>query len=505
MMRSYLTMLCATALLAGCGGGGGAGGGGMVDFRTSAPSSTLDFPYLPWTKPYTTSCGTDCTSTTSYTAYAGNLSVTNLPMLRASDLPFAPIGHNEDGHKRLLVGVDHVNRPLADLPIVGSRNGLNLHYGTLDDGIDRQTLTDYFASGYRGEPVERFANRPEVRLIGPHTARDVSLVTHTLQLLNTTLPEDFTITSLETMPTRSLRHTVDAEGYYLASGEERDNTIYIEVVPIGAFYTRDAGATTWTNTDGHTMTSAYIQMNEEAPAYHDDRQAMILLAHEMLHTLGLNHVGYIFDSIMLDGNAIYYPRQGDLYQPMSLLYPQDRAALTALYRDLTPGEDYRNLGSWSATATHLHGNGPHTGFGVILQNGFAEPWAYGPMPAEDLADNSALSGTVTWNGGLLGFSDQERPVAGDATLRVTLATLAGSAAFTNLETWAGAPGSFAPGSGTTWGDGDLRYSIAVRGNTFQQTGGDTGVVTGIFTGPFHEGAAGTLKRSDLTAAFGATR
>ena len=109
------------------------------------------------------------------------------------------------------------------------------------------------------------------------------------------------------------------------------------------------------------------------------------------------------------------------------------------------------------------------------------------------------------DGGLLGFSNRQRPVAGDASLSVTLATLRGRAAFTNLETWAGAPGDFAPGSGTRWGDGDLGYGIAVRGNTFTDTGGDAGTVTGVFTGPNHEGAAGVVERRDLTAAFGAIR
>ena len=57
----------------------------------------------------------------------------------------------------------------------------------------------------------------------------------------------------------------------------------------------------------------------------------------------------------------------------------------------------------------------------------------------------------------------------------------------------------------TWGDGDLGYSIDVHGNTFRQTGGDDGILTGAFFGESHEGMGGTLEREDLTAAFGGTR
>ncbi len=59
-------------------------------------------------------------------------------------------------------------------------------------------------------------------------------------------------------------------------------------------------------------------------------------------------------------------------------------------------------------------------------------------------------------------------------------------------------------AGTTWGDGALHYSIAVRGNTFHETGGDAGRLAEFFTGTSHEGAVGTLDRADLTAAFGAS-
>lgn len=55
------------------------------------------------------------------------------------------------------------------------------------------------------------------------------------------------------------------------------------------------------------------------------------------------------------------------------------------------------------------------------------------------------------------------------------------------------------------GNGDLRYFIAVRGNTFRETGGDEGILTGIFVGRNHEGATGTLERTDLVGAFGGIR
>lgn len=499
-----LGLLISGLCLSACGGGGG-GSSMPPGAPTATPPTTLAFPYHPWNDPVESTCGPGCTSST-ITLVGAQLSVDDLPTLRTRDLPQAPIVHNYDGHQLLMVGVDHGNRPLEDLPIVGARNGLNVHYGQLNDGVTRQRVSDFLAASFRAGPVERMAGRPRVEIIGAQSADDVSAVVHTLQALNTALPEAFTFDSVQPNPSRSFRHTVDRGGYYNPDGSERDNTIYIEFMPIGTYYDGgNSGATSWANRDGSTVTSNYIQMNKEAIAYENKRFLRILLGHEILHALGFDHVGNIFDSILLSNEGIYNQYQGELHHPLSLLYPEDRAALLALYRDLQPGGDYRALGPWTGTATHLHGNGPYTGFGVILQNGFAEPWAYGPKPGGDLRDNSALSGTVTWTGGLLGFSNRQQPVAGDASLSVTMTTLRGTAAFTNLETWSGSPGDFDPGSGTRWGDGDLSYGIAVRGNTFTDTGGDAGTVTGIFTGPSHEGAAGVVERTDLTAAFGATR
>lgn len=89
---------------------------------------------------------------------------------------------------------------------------------------------------------------------------------------------------------------------------------------------------------------------------------------------------------------------------------------------------------------------------------------------------------------------QARP--GNASVTVNMISLTGRVDFTGLEFWR---------TDTVWGDGDLTYSIALRGNTFKQTGGDAGILTGIFVGQSHEGAAGTHERNDLTAAFGGLR
>ena len=85
-----------------------------------------------------------------------------------------------------------------------------------------------------------------------------------------------------------------------------------------------------------------------------------------------------------------------------------------------------------------------------------------------------------------------------------LGTLAGDLAFTGMRAWE-AGDQVGATSGIVWGDGDLAYTVGVRGNTFVQTGGDDGIVTGIFAGARHEGMAGTLQRDDLAAAFGGSR
>ena len=199
--------------------------------------------------------------------------------------------------------------------------------------------------------------------------------------------------------------------------------------------------------------------------------------------------------------------------PGYVIYPIDREAVQAAYRVLEPGtlpnQLFEDLGPWDDTSAHIRGDfaslGGSVSFGVASRNGLAQPWAFGPTPWTDLADNQMLSETVTWSGRLLGFTPIVEVVGGAADLGVDLETLAGQLDFTNLEHWGANAVPRQIGTGAIWGDGDLGYTIGVHGNIFIQTGGDEGMVTGAFFGTAHEAMGGVVERTDLTASFGGTR
>ena len=143
-------------------------------------------------------------------------------------------------------------------------------------------------------------------------------------------------------------------------------------------------------------------------------------------------------------------------------------------------------------------------YGVDWRNGMARPWTVGESPDDALAA-SGLSGSATWTGALVGFTPLQEAVHGNSAISVELARMTGNAAFTALEHWKAeaAPGD--PGTGAQWGEGYLRYSLALDGNYLRSDGGDEGYVSGRFVGARAQGAVGILERRDLTAAFGASR
>lgn len=380
---------------------------------------------------------------------------------------------------RIDVGIAQNHIQPNQLPVVGKRGSTDIRYGQLADGTGSVALTNYFDDALGTHP--RQGSAPLVHFGGAASQENIDRLIHAVQLVNTGLPPEWKIEIPSSGPT-----PVNPR-----SG------IYVEFIPTVDWPHARHVLGIATSYPGRNDRLVQVQGIEDA------RQAVATLAHELIHVLGLGHVSIGPDSLMEGHSNEHY---------LNILHGIDRDALRVLYGRLDSDEWPADFGPWSSTSTHLHGSGPYAGFGVTLRNGYVEPWAYGPIAfvsgsndrTSDLADNPNLTEIATWTGQLLGFAG-EFPVAGRARIDVSLATLTGRANFTALEQWSAETAPGALGTGAQWGDGDLGYSIVVSGNTFKETGGDAGILTGIFTGENHMGAAGTLERQDLTAAFGASR
>ncbi len=137
-------------------------------------------------------------------------------------------------------------------------------------------------------------------------------------------------------------------------------------------------------------------------------------------------------------------------------------------------------------------------FGAEYRAQWTRVWDEGPVPTTSLA-SSTLTGTATWTGELVGFTDVGAAVEGDAGITVDIALMTGMAAFTDIMA-----------GGSSWGP-ELSTSIGVTGNHFADTGSDSRMdVHGQFRGTGHEAATGVFRWEDtatgnLTAAFGTAR
>ena len=450
---------------------------------------------------------------------------------------------------RLHVGAD-VAAAADQLAAVGVHEGTNVSYGRVQDGVGADEVIAYLrqhaeVGDFKLDPgLLTFAAPPTVRLAEGTGNELADFVAQAVRLLNTALPQG-----------RGIRFGIERVTPLEPMAEVPDGDIFIDFAPwedwndpykppresavalaqwawqkvfdgetgerqeIGMragriWVDRDAILTAWvvnTNTGRweERVLSRRVEDRETLDKWYSDQAVVAILVHELLHTLGMGvHLDpdRFPNSIMNDHRNDYDGVTGHV------LHPVDREALQAAYSVLEPGalpeQLVDDLGGWEDASLHLRGeiDTPRGGaFGVAVRNGLAQPWADGRMPRTALADNRGLSGTVSWSGSLLGFTPTLQAVGGAADLSIELETLAGQLDFTGLEHWEAdaPPGTL--GSGTRWGDGDLRYLLSVRGNTFEQTGGDTGAVTGAFFGHAHEAMGGVLERPDLTAAFGGTR
>ena len=445
---SSAAMLCAF-LLASCTGGGG---GTPVATGDQSPSNAGGrIAFAP--------------------ANDGHYTIGRLPLLSRNDVRYMPLWRD---NARLGVGIDQGSEHLGSLPVTGSRGATQVRHGRLHDGVGENMLRMFMFDTSAGQTAFDDRRQPvTVSWDSSASLQDQQNILRAMQMINTALPEEWkmTVAGRGQIPIRFM-------------GE--------------AEYIQQYG-----NSWGISLYGGDIVINR---AYMNGgmRQAIILLLHELMHKMEFEHPPHanyntiIEHGLTPEGSGTIYLEEQGIPQPLSMLYPIDREALRNLYGP-------SSFGPWQGTSLHLAGHGQHVAFGVALRNGYAEPWAYGLLPADDLVQNRRLSGSATWTGTLLGLTPQAAPVTGDATIGVSLGTLTGRADFTSLEAWQpnAAPGT--PGTGTQWLDGDLGYSIRVQGNSFRETGGDAGRLSGIFVGSQHQGTAGTLERSDLTAAFGASR
>ena len=347
------------------------------------------------------------------------------------------------------------------------------------------------------------SEHPQVVKLAPNSGPLEHYVTRAVQIINTALPPGERLI-LSTDPALPYGH-VDA----LRDGEI--GIAFGTLLP-GTAAIAESGAT-----DGR-RTWSYIRFNRDdtyarianatTPAARElaKDQFMTDVVHELIHSMGLD--GHP-DPTLFAESVMSYSFQ---VNPGHVLFPLDRDLLTASYTVIRPAgtdaEMLTDLGAWAGTSMHVRGELETTdgalAFGVAARQGVLQPWFTGLAPATDLGVNPSLAGTATWQGRLLGLTPATNAVAGGAALEIDLGTLNGTLAFRELEYWS-SPTPRNVGTGNPWGDGALSYTVEVRGNTFVQTGGDDGVVTGVFAGRRHEGMGGVLERTDLTAAFAGTR
>ena len=449
------------------------------------------------------------------------------------EAPELPLQTAEQAHQAPVVGLDgrlHVGAgvaaPSGDLPVVAVHGNASVSHGTIRDGIGAAEVIAYlqadaFSYGagddednsdaqlIPGGLVFRFAVAPPtVRVAEGTPAALIDETVRVVQAINAALPREWQLRfGPEPLPAVT---PAPADGEILVTFAPQARWP-VEAIPpvdedIGLAEPRYAIIPT-----GDPEVPWRIEIVAGRvwvdPSQTGGMERLGVIAHELIHLLGRSHVdpGRFPETLMVAGGSEELSEH--------ILHPLDREALHAVYGRLqagtTPGRLAEELGPWSDTSMHVRGEieigEGEIAFGAALRNGLAQPWALGPTPDTDLRDNAALSGSVLWTGRLLGLTPHAETVAGATELTVDLPTLSGSLNFSGLEHW---PANATPGtvgSGAAWNDGRLSYGIAVRGNTFVQTGGDAGLVTGAFFGPSHEGMGGVLVRADLSAGFGGKR
>ncbi|MDE0331740.1 MAG: hypothetical protein OXL41_07715 [Nitrospinae bacterium] len=453
--KAFSVLLSLALLLPGCGGGGGGSGRRVPDVFHNA----------------------------AHVVAGPNQTIEDARQAPAIDF---------DGTLHIGAGVE----PDRDqLGTTGEHGDAAVSSGHVRDGAGRDAMVVFFSQFFTDRKrLRTFRAQPVVRVARGTSAAHTDLVVRAVQILNAYLPRENRMIFSE-IPSPYGADLVD-----VPRGE-----IHVNFGPFGEqipenFRTYRGFASTATTGGGIIAIASRIWINSNRLHQFTYEAGISLLAHELMHSLALG--GH--------PDAARYPLSFIRHRSprgfsRRILGPIDRDVIAAAFEYAPEATSANELGPWSDTSFHLRGDVDDVSFGVASFNGLLQPWASGPTPSVDLAHNTELSGSASWSGRLLGFTSESQSLAGAADLTINFETLRGQIDFTGLEHWGvnATPGPV--GSGQTWNDGDLRYSVIVRKNTFIQTGGDAGEVTGAFFGPNHEGMGGVVERSDMSAGFGGTR
>ena len=489
----YLTgTSLATVVALAISGCGGSGGGESVETATPEMTPVIE-PPTPDTYPAVPDPGTHQAGSAAILALGNKLQIGPIIAPKPSALAQGP-----------------------------THDDIQIRQGTVQDGVGKEYLIAYIEDDasrpnvrlsfppYQDGFVERFGEVPPEVVVANGTSEEhLSDVVRAVQLINAWLPPDWQLT-VASEPSEDTRP-------YPQNGQIVTMFApWTEFAPVAVAGRYGAASEGVPATDGRTRFSyrnvhgtVWVDPETSGPGANGMRGTVSSLVHEIIHTLGRTHV----DAEKFPETTMATNRNRANDSP-DILGALDKEGLQAVYQVFSPGTVHQyiaeDLGHWEDESNHLVGefntanDGPVT-FGASERNGFVQAWANGPTPWSNLADNTTVTGSATWDGRLIGLTPRSEAVAGDASLTVYLTDMTGQAGFTSLEQWGANIPMGELGTGTVWGDGDLGYDIAVRGNTFVRTGGDEGSLAGAFLGRDHEAMAGTVKREDLVAAFAGKR